>query len=182
MRSVKDEIQQTRPFASPADEGIVTLLRTADAVRRALSEVVSVHGITLQQYNVLRILRGAGKGGLPTLDVADRMIETTPGITRLLERLERKGLAARQRSSEDHRRVLCRATPEGLRILGALDRQVTEAAQRILGPLGSRRTRELVRLLDDARGEAFASTAAGRHGGDGASARSRRTKTSQARR
>ena len=60
MRSVREEIRQTRPFSSVADEGVVTLLRTADTVRRALSEVVAPHGITLQQYNVLRILRGAG--------------------------------------------------------------------------------------------------------------------------
>jgi DNA-binding MarR family transcriptional regulator len=162
MRSVKDEIQQNRPFASPADEGIVTLLRTADAVRRALSAVVAPHGITLQQYNVLRILRGAGPGGLPTLDVSDRMIETTPGITRLLERLERKRLVRRRRCPEDQRRVLCFATPEALRALRALDGPVSAAADRILAPLGARRTRELSRLLDDARGAAFAEAVAGR--------------------
>lgn len=156
MRSVKDEIQQTRPFASTADEGIVTLLRTADAVRRALAEVVAPHGITLQQYNVLRILRGAGPEGLPTLDVADRMIETTPGITRLLGRLERKGMVRRRRCPEDHRRVLCFATPEALRTLGALDHPVTETSRRILGPLGPKRTRGLIRLLNDSRAAAAA--------------------------
>jgi DNA-binding MarR family transcriptional regulator len=152
MRSVKDEIRQTRPFATPADEGVVALLRTADTVRRTLSQVVSPHGITLQQYNVLRILRGAGPEGLPTLDVADRMIESTPGITRLLERLERKGLVRRRRPPADHRRVLCVATGRALRTLGDLDRPVSEAAVRILGPLGLARTRLLIELLDDARG------------------------------
>jgi DNA-binding MarR family transcriptional regulator len=166
VRSVKDEIRQTRPFASPADEGIITLLRTADAVRRALSAVVAPHGMTLQQYNVLRILRGAGPPGLPTLDVADRMIETTPGITRLLGRLERKRLVRRRRSSEDHRRVLCFATPEALRTLGALDRPVSEVSRRILGPLGAKRTAELTRLLDDARAAAFAQTSRRRDRGD----------------
>jgi DNA-binding MarR family transcriptional regulator len=156
MRSVKDEIQQSRPFPTAADEAIVTLLRTADTVQRALSEVVAPHGITLQQYNVLRILRGAGPDGLPTLDVAARMIETTPGITRLLGRLEQKRLVRRQRSPEDHRRVLCFATERALALLGELDRPLSEAGQRILTPLGTRQTRELTRLLDAARGGASA--------------------------
>jgi len=159
MRSVKDEIQQTRPFASAADEGIVTLLRTADTVRRALAEVVAPRGITLQQYNVLRILRGAGPDVLPTLDVANRMIETTPGITRLLGRLENKRLVRRRRCPEDHRRVLCFASKEALRTLRDLDRPLSEAGQHILGPLGATRTRELIRLLDQARGAAAAATA-----------------------
>ena len=152
MPSVQDEIQQSRPFPSLADEGVVTLLRTADTVRRALSKVVAPRGITLQQYNVLRILRGAGDDGLPTLDVAARMIETTPGITRLLERLERKGLAARRRCPNDHRRVLCFATEAALDALRDLDRPVSDAGRRVLGPLGAAGTKELVRLLNEARG------------------------------
>lgn len=154
MPSVKEEIQQSRPFASLADEGVVTLLRTADTVRRALSEVVAPHGVTLQQYNVLRILRGAGDDGLPTLDVAARMIETTPGITRLLERLERKGLVARRRCPHDQRRVLCFASEAALDTLRALDGPMSDAGRRALGPLGAVRTTELIRLLDDARSAA----------------------------
>jgi DNA-binding MarR family transcriptional regulator len=154
MRSVKEEIRQSRPFASVADEGVVTLLRTADTVRRALAEIVAPHGITLQQYNVLRILRGAGPEGLPTLDIAARMIETTPGITRLLDRLERKGLVRRRRCPEDQRRVLCTASEKALKTLRDLDRPMTEASRRVLGPLGSSRTRELIRLLDGARAAA----------------------------
>lgn len=161
MRSVKDEIRQSRPFATAADEGVVTLLRTADTVRRALSEVVAPHGITLQQYNVLRILRGAEPDGLLTLDVAARMVETTPGITRLLERLEKKRLVRRKRCPEDHRRVLCFASKEGLRTLRNLDRPISETGQRVLGPLGAPRTRQLTRLLDDARGAASAVLADG---------------------
>lgn len=159
MRSVKDEIQQSRPFATAADEAIVTLLRTADTVQRTLAEVVAPHGITLQQYNVLRILRGAGPDGLPTLDVAARMIETTPGITRLLGRLEKKELVRRRRCPEDHRRVLCFASKAALALLRELDRPLSEAGQRILAPLGARRTRELTRLLDAARSGASAITA-----------------------
>jgi DNA-binding MarR family transcriptional regulator len=151
MRSVKDEIRQTRPFASPAGEAVVTLLRTADVLRRRLSEVVEPHGITVQQYNVLRILRGAGSEGLATLDVAARMIETTPGITRLLERLEKKRLVRRRRSPEDRRRVLCFATPAASRLLATVDGPMLDAGNTFLGPLGANHTRELIVLLNAAR-------------------------------
>ena len=154
MTSVGNDIRQSRPFASPEDEGVVTLLRTADTVRRALSEVVAPHGLTLQQYNVLRILRGAGAEGLPTLDVAARMIETTPGITRLLERLERKRLVHRRRCPHDQRRVLCFASEEALDTLRDLDAPMSAAGRRVLGPLGMPQTRELIRLLNDARSAA----------------------------
>lgn len=154
MPSVQDEIQQSRPFASVAEEGVVTLLRTADTVRRALSEVVAPHGITLQQYNVLRILRGAGEDGLPTLDVAARMIETTPGITRLLERLERKSLVTRRRCPNDQRRVLCFASEAALDTLRDLDGPLSDAGRQLLGPLGAARTTELIQLLNDARAAA----------------------------
>ena len=80
---------------------------------RRFSNLVEPHGISLQQYNVLRILRGAGKSGTPTLDIADRMIEKTPGITRLLDKLEAKQLVRRERCPEDRRQVLCWITNAG---------------------------------------------------------------------
>jgi len=152
MRSIRDEIRQSRPFASLEEEGVVTLLRTADTMRRELYDVVAPRGITLQQYNVLRILRGAGNDGLPTLEVAARMIEATPGITRLLERLERKGLVQRRRCPEDHRKVLCFASEKALDVLRELDRPMSEAGRRLLAPLGEASTRELIRHLNHARG------------------------------
>jgi hypothetical protein len=81
-KSLRDEIRQSKPFDSPAQEAILALYRTSDMLRRRFSQLVEPHGISLQQYNVLRILRGAGKAGTPTLDIADRMIEMTPGVTR----------------------------------------------------------------------------------------------------
>src|ERR1700694_935671 len=109
--TVQEEIRQTRPFSSPSEEGVVALARTADLMRRSLTRVIEPHGITLQQYNVLRILRGAGEEGLPTLVIGERMIEQTPGVTRLLDRLEAKGLVARCRGESDRRQVFCRLTP-----------------------------------------------------------------------
>src|SRR5258708_15740544 len=115
--AVQEEIQQRRPFSSPSEEAVVALVRTADLLRRALTDVVEPQGITLQQYNVLRILRGAGAEGLPTLEIAGRMIEQAPGVTRLLDRLQAKALVRRQRSPEDRRQIRCCITPASLALL-----------------------------------------------------------------
>jgi DNA-binding MarR family transcriptional regulator len=154
MGTIRDEIRQTKPFESAADEAVVTLLGTADRVRTALSAVTGAHDVTLQQYNVLRILRGAGPAGIPTLDIAARMIEDSPGITRLLDRLETRGLVRRVRCPEDRRQVLCHATPKALRVLAALEHPLAEAIRHSLAPLNAARTVELVRLLDAVRAAA----------------------------
>lgn len=151
MSPLREEIKQRRPFRSRGHEGVVSLLLTADRLRRDLAQVVEPHGLTLQQYNVLRILRGAGSQGLPTLDIADRMIEQTPGITRLLDRLERKSLVRRQRCPEDRRRVWVAITPGGLRLLATLDAPMSRADDALLERLGARRAVTLIRLLEAAR-------------------------------
>src|SRR5262249_35367113 len=104
------EIKQTRPFPSQRQEGAVALMRTADQLRHLLTRYLEPAGITAQQYNVLRILRGANPERLPTLEIAERMIERTPGITRLLDRLEAKQLVHRERCPSDRRQVLCGIT------------------------------------------------------------------------
>ena len=106
---------------SQTAETVATLMRAADLVRRQMNAVVEPHGLTLQQFNVLRILRGAGSEGVPTLEVAERMIEKTPGITRLLDRLEAKELIRRQRCPRDRRQHLCWITPKGLAVLQKMD-------------------------------------------------------------
>ncbi len=90
------EIQQKRPFQSARQEAALGLLKTVDVLRLHISRVLEPFGVTDQQYNVLRILRGAGQDGLPTLEIAERMIERAPGITRLIDRLETKGLVSRE--------------------------------------------------------------------------------------
>jgi DNA-binding MarR family transcriptional regulator len=154
MGTIGSEIKQGRPFRSAADEAVVTLLGTADRVRTALGHVIEQHDLTLQQYNVLRILRGAGEKGLPTLEIASRMIEANPGITRLVDRLERKRLARRVRCPEDRRQVLCHATPLALALLETLEAPVAAVARTLLAPLDAARTAELVRLLDLVRAAA----------------------------
>ncbi len=158
MGSIRNEIRQTRPFESAADEAVVTLLATADRARAALSRITEAHDITLQQYNVLRILRGAGEEGLPTLDIASRMIEKSPGITRLLDRLEARSLVRRARCPEDRRQVLCHATGAARRLLAGLDRPVAEAGRGLLTSLDPPRTAELIRLLDAVRSTTASST------------------------
>ena len=132
MGTIRDEIRQTKPFESAADEAVVTL----------------------QQYNVLRILRGAGPAGLPTLEIAARMIERSPGITRLLDRLEARGLVRRVRCPDDRRQVIGHATDKAARLLSALERPLAGAIRQSLAPLDAARTAELVRLLDAVRASA----------------------------
>ncbi|KAB2965195.1 MAG: MarR family transcriptional regulator [Thermoanaerobaculia bacterium] len=150
-RRLLDEIRQSQPFPSPAQEAAVGLLRTADAVRRGVGEVVGERGITQQQYNVLRILRGSHPEPLPTLDLAARMIEAAPGITRLLDRLEAKGLVGRRRCKDDRRQVLCSITPPGLDLLAALDQPLDAALSRGMHPLGEAKLAALTELLDQVR-------------------------------
>jgi DNA-binding MarR family transcriptional regulator len=141
------EIRQTRPFRSRAQEATVAILRTADVVRRRLAEAVEPHGVTLQQYNVLRILRGAHPDPLPTLEIGERLIERMPGITRLLDRLEEKGLVRRERYSEDRRLVHCWITKAGLDLLSEMDGEVDEADDDAVRPLAPRELKLLIELL-----------------------------------
>jgi len=158
MGTIQDEIHQTRPFASAAEEAVVTLVATAGRVREGLSQVVEESGITLQQYNVLRILRGAGAAGLPTLDIASRMIDKSPGITRLLDRLEARRLVRRVRCPEDRRQVLCFATAQAFSLLADLDAPMAQGAARFLAPLDRARSIELIGLLDAIRAATASST------------------------
>ena len=128
-RSLQEELQQSKPFATPADEAVVALMRTAGLVRRAIAQRVEAYGISPAQYNVLRILRGAGPAGLPTLAVRDRLIEEAPGITRVMDKLEEAGQVRRQRLGTDRRVVHCVITDQGLRLLDAMDTLIQETAR-----------------------------------------------------
>lgn len=148
---IQDEIKQRKPFRSLGQEAIISLLRTADQARRAGTALVEPYGITGQQYNVLRILRGAGEAGLPTLEIGVRMIERTPGITRLIDRLEAKKLVRRRPCPEDRRRVFCHITSDGLALLTSLDRPVDELDTRVVRRLGREDQLQLIRLLGAVR-------------------------------
>lgn len=150
-KSLREEIRQTRPFASPAEEAGLGLLRTTDRLGRRIAAAVEPQGITPQQYNVLRILRGSHPDRLPTLDIATRMVEQAPGITRLLDRLEAKGLVHRERCDKDRRRVYCAITAAGLEALAALDEPVARAVRTSFRSLEPQQIRALIDLLDALR-------------------------------
>ena len=138
-------------FRSREQQATLGLLRTADAVKRSLAQVIEPHGITPQQYNVLRILRGAGPAGLPTLTIGERMVEQTPGVTRLVDRLERKGLVARTPCPKDRRRVFCRITEKGLELLTELDEPVNRWDAQAVSALAPADLASLIGLLDRVR-------------------------------
>ncbi|MDT8342629.1 MAG: MarR family transcriptional regulator [Longimicrobiales bacterium] len=149
-RTVTEEIGQSRPFRGPVQAAVVTLLRTADEARRYLARLLEPEGVTVQQFNVLRILRGAGPAGLPTLEIGRRMVERQPGVTRLVDRLLAKGLVDRVRDGQDRRRVVCTIRPRGLELLervdGHLERMEAEVGPGLEGDGGARLMAGLDRL------------------------------------
>lgn len=149
--SLRDEIKQRRPFKSREEEVSLNVHRTASALAQGFVPLLKEADVTATQYNVLRILRGAGKDGLPCGEIAARMITKDSDITRLLDRLEKRGLVGRRRDSDDRRVVLTRITADGLRLLAGLDQPVVETHARLLGHLGPRKLRQLAELLEAAR-------------------------------
>ena len=143
--------KQTKPFRSVSEEAAIGLMRTADVIRRSFSAVVEGEGITVQQYNVLRILRGAGERGLPTLEIADRLVEHAPGITRMIDRVIVKKLAVRDRCTEDRRIVYCAMTGEGRKVVGRLDNPMLHACRSALDALDRAEQRALMAMLDAIR-------------------------------
>lgn len=150
--TLRRQIKQIRPFRSRREEGALVILRTAGELRRRLARTLKASGLSLEQYNALRILRGAGPNGLPTLEVAARMIEHSPAITRLLDKLEAKGLAQRLRCEKDRRRVYCVVTPAGLRLLEALDEPTAACTERFMNVLPPGDLDRLIAALDRIRG------------------------------
>jgi DNA-binding MarR family transcriptional regulator len=151
MSLLQREIRQGKPFRSQGQEVVVALLRTADLVRRVVGRTLEPYDITAQQYNVLRILRGAGETGLPTLEIAERMIEQAPGVTRLLDRLEAKALVRRERCARDRRQVLCWLTAAGLELVERLDEPVDSADTEAVSMLTPEEQDRLLRMLEAIR-------------------------------
>jgi len=145
------ELRQIRPFRSKGQEAFLGILRTGDVAKHQYVRLFEREGVTFQQYNVLRILRGAGPEGLPTLEIGERMIERTPGVTRILDRLESKNLVHRDRGTKDRRQVWCSISDEGLGVLGRLDDAVHELDESIFACLEPAELKTLIRLLDAVR-------------------------------
>lgn len=148
---LKNEIKQKRPFVSLQEEVLLTLVRTADQLAVSLNEVLRETGLSSSQYNVLRILRGSQDEALPCGEIAERMIRRDPDLTRLLDRLEARGLVTRTRGTDDRRVVRAAITEEGLKLLGSLDEPVEEAVKKPFAHMSAARLRLLLELLDEAR-------------------------------
>ena len=147
-----DEIRKTGPFASLEQEAFLNLQRTAGVLAEQMSEALKGAKLSPTQYNVLRILRGAGDEGLACQEIAARMITRDPDMTRLLARLESMRLISRKKGSKDQRVICSRVTAKGLKMLRGLDRGVMSAHEKQLGHLGKQKLRTLVDLLEAARG------------------------------
>ena len=153
-KGIQAELQQSQPFRTLEDEAMVSLQRTADQLQRRLSDMLKPRGLSPTQYNALRILRGAGDGGRACSEIAERMINRDPDITRLVDRLERRGLVARSREGRDRRVIITRITAAGLDLLRGLDRPIEEFNRKLLGHLGEQPLRNLLTLLEAAREQA----------------------------
>jgi len=143
-------VVKARQEKSPEEEAFLDLLRTADALTRGADWVLKAEDLSQTQYNVLRILRGAPEG-LSCGEIASRMITRDPDITRLLDRMEKRGLISRARESKDRRLVLTRLTPEGLKLVNCLDEPVLQIHRKQLGHMGKDRLQALAKLLAAAR-------------------------------
>ena len=148
---LQSEIKQTKRFDSLEQEAHLSIERTAAVLTHAFADALKPFGITSTQYNVLRILRGAGDDGLCRNDVRDRLISQMPDVTRLLDRMEEQGLVERERDTADRRMVNTRITREGLRILARLDEMITEIHHKQLGHMSPAQLKSLIDLLAIAR-------------------------------
>lgn len=148
---LREEIRQTRPFRSLEQEAHLNVIRTASVLADGMDHVVKPAGITLPQYNVLRILQGAEPNGLCRNDVRDRMLTRMPDMTRLLDRMESAGLVSRCRDEEDRRLVTTRITPKGLELVHALDDAVAAEHKKRLGHMSQQQLETLIELLGIAR-------------------------------
>ena len=151
MGTIYREIRQTRPFARREEEALVALFRTTDLLRTAATAVLDRWGISPEQYNALRILRGSHPGGHPTLDVATRMVSRSPNITRLIDKLIVRGFVQRQRSRGDRRVVTLRITSEGLRATAEASTAMGRMILENLSCLNESRLASLIDALDAVR-------------------------------
>src|SRR2546421_1851921 len=150
MRKVIRAGNERRRAARTEEAAFLELLRTTDMLSRSLVKVLKTEDVSGTQFNVLRILRGSPEG-LPCGEIASRMITRDPDITRLLDRLEKRGLISRARDTKDRRMVLTHITSEGLKLLSRLDEPVQESHRRQLGHLGRERLRQLAELMSACR-------------------------------
>ena len=150
ISAVGKEIHQTKPFGTIEEELLVSLLRTTDVLQERFEQLIRPFNISMTQYNVLRILRGAEPEGCTCGEIGERMIAREPDVTRLLERMEKSGLIKRMRDSADRRVVVTRITSSGLRLLDEMEPKLREL-DGLMQPMGERKIKTMLRLLDEVR-------------------------------
>ena len=150
-KTLRDELKMGKPFKSVEEEALLSIARTAAVLEHAGAEALKPFKLTTTQYNVLRILRGAGDAGLCRNEVGQRLVTKVPDVTRLLDRMDAAGLIVRQRGGEDRRFVATRITDKGLKLLEKIDRELPAMHGRLLGHVAQKRLRELVALLEEVR-------------------------------
>ena len=148
---IQEEIRQSKPLGSLEEEAYLNLQRTATVLADEIADLLRSHDLTPSQYNVLRILRGAGEKGLTASDIGERMITRDPDVTRLVDRLEKRGLVERWRCGHDRRVVWTRIAPAGQELIEPLDGLLHELHVAQLAHLGADRLRALTGLLETAR-------------------------------
>jgi DNA-binding MarR family transcriptional regulator len=145
--SIRSRIEQ-RAFSGDADETVISVMVAADHLDQRLAPVIAAHGLTTDQYNVLRILRGVHPEGHPRHEIARRMIHRAPDVTRMLDRLVKRKLITRVRDPRDARLSVARITPGGLALLKRIDPEVEAAQEKATAMLTTAERRELARLCD----------------------------------
>jgi DNA-binding MarR family transcriptional regulator len=148
---LQEEIHQTRPIRLLEEETTLNIARTADLLIQKLVDLLKPHSLSPTQYNVLRILRGAGAEGASCKDIGSRMVTRDPDITRLMDRLELRGLLTRGRARQDRRVVTHTLTPAGLALVNALDDPIEQKHRELMRHMGKGKLRELVALLEELR-------------------------------
>ena len=155
---LQSELKKRRPFESPEQEAALSVLRTGDQLQICFARLLREHGLTPSQYNVLRILRGEGKP-LPILEIASRTITVVPGITGLIDRLERAGFVHRLRCEKDRRVIHVALTDQGTKTLADLNEPLLALHRKLMGHLSQGDLKVLIRLLEKLRGPWTASDA-----------------------
>ena len=145
--ALKADLRQRKPFTSLEQEAFLNVARTEAALREHLEDVLKPFGVSINQYNVLRILRGAGHDGMCRNEIRDRLVDRMPDVTRLLDRMEETGWVVRTRGTEDRRVVSTQLTKAGRDLVDALDEPVDAEHERRLGHLTKTQLRTLIELL-----------------------------------
>jgi DNA-binding MarR family transcriptional regulator len=148
---IQEELKQSKPIDSLEEEIYLNLARTYEALSAEIAELLRRHELRPTQYNVLRILRGAGEPGLTAGEIAERMITRDPDVTRLIDRMEKRGLVERWRCTHDRRVVWTRISPDGMAAIAPLDEEIRDLHARQLAHLGPERLATLRDLLEQAR-------------------------------